>query len=185
MEGRLANLGLLNHMVIAFLVYVPATARVLTWDQHPALAWSDFQGRARRNTGEPSAVTDTGFRVQLECKEGALDIRVTAEFYPSSSWVMQGRKSPELLHHEQGHFDITELYARKMRKAIRDAKISCEDEQRAEGAGKRIFEELDRAWEKAEKGYDGETKDGTDVGKQKGAVERIATALAGLRDYRL
>src|SRR5580658_2278760 len=86
-----------------------STPRALTWAQHPALGWDDFKGRARRNTGEPSAVTDTGFRVQLECREGALDIRVEVEFYSNSSWVKAGRKSVELLRHEQGHFDITEL----------------------------------------------------------------------------
>jgi predicted secreted Zn-dependent protease len=88
-----------------------------------------------------------------------------------------------LLSHEQGHFDITELYARKMRRAIRDAKIGCEDDRRAEAAGKRIFAELDREWEKAEKQYDADTKDGTDGVREKEAVERIARELAELRGY--
>jgi hypothetical protein len=144
------------------------------------LGWSDFKGRARRTTGEPSAVTDTGFRAQFECREGRLDIRVEAEFYPNSSWVMAGRKSGELLKHEQGHFDLTEVYARKMKKAIRDANVGCEDERRAEAAGKRIFERLDQEWEKAEKRYDAETKDGTDLVKQRLASEGIARELAQL-----
>jgi hypothetical protein len=157
--------------------------RILRWKQHPALSWADFKGRPRRNAGEPSAVTDTGFRVQLECREGVLDIRVEAEFYPNSSWVKPLRKSPALLQHEQGHFDLTELYARKMRKAIRDANIGCEDDRQAEAAGKKIFEQLDREWEKAEKQYDAETRDGTDLVKQKEASERIAGELADLSHY--
>lgn len=158
--------------------YPQSAPRVLTWEKHPALSWNDFKGRARRTTGEPSAVTDTGFRVQLECREGLLAIRVEAEFYPSSSWVMAARKSVELLRHEQGHFDITELYARKMRRAIREAKIGCEDDRTAEAAGKKIFEGLDREWEKAEKKYDAETRDGVDLVRQKEASERIARELA-------
>jgi hypothetical protein len=188
MEGRLENLGLLNYILIALLTamaaYGQSTPRILRWEQHPALGWDDFKGRARRNTGEPSAVTDTGFRVQLECRGGALDIRVVTEFYVNSSWVKTGRKSAELLRHEQGHFDITELFARKMRKAIRDAKIGCEDDRRAEAAGKRIFDQLDQEWEKAEKQYDAETSDGTDLAKQKEASERIGRELAAISGYR-
>ncbi len=176
-----------NYIVIAVLTVMAAGGqsppRVLTWAQHQALSWDDFKGRARRTTGEPSAVTDTGFRVQLECREGALDIRVEVEFYSNSSWVKPARKSPELLRHEQGHFDITELYARRMRKAIRDANIGCENDRRAEAAGKRIFAQLDREWEEAEKQHDADTMDGTDLVRQKEAAERIARELAALGGY--
>jgi len=167
-----------------WLAFFAAAPNVLRWDQHPALSWDDFKGHARRNTGEPSAVTSTGFRVQLECREGALDIRVEAEFYPRSSWVKAGRKSVELLRHEQGHFDITELYARRMRKAIRDARIGCEDDRRAEAAGKRIFEGLDREWDREEKRYDVETRDGTDLERQREALDRVGRGLGELSGYR-
>ena len=180
---------MLNSIVIAFLTIAAAAGqsaqRALTWKQHPALSWTDFKGRARRNTGEPSAETDTGFRVQLECRAGVLDIRVEAEFYPTSSWVKPTRKSVELLRHEQGHFDITELYARKMRKAVREAKVGCEDDRQAEAAGKKIFEGLDREWEKEEKRYDAETRDGVDLVKEREALERIGRELEELSGFRL
>jgi hypothetical protein len=163
--------------------YAQSKPRAIRWERDPALSWSDFKGRAPRNTGEPSAETDTGFRVQLECFADALDIRVEAEFYPSTSWVKPGRKSAELLRHEQGHFDITELYARKMRKAIRDANIGCSNDPKAEAAGKRIFGQLDREWEKAEKQYDVNTGDGTDFVRQKEESERIASELGELSRY--
>jgi hypothetical protein len=164
---------------LAFLTAIAAHAQSIPWQQHQPLTWNDFKGRPRRNTGEPSAVTDTGFRAQLECRADALDIRVAAEFYPNSSWVKIPRKSIELLHHEQGHFDLTELYARKMRKAIRDSKLGCE----AEAAGKKILAQLDREWEKAEKQYDAATSDGTDPVQQKEASEKIAQELAELSRF--
>ncbi len=188
MEGELANLGLLNMFLIAIAAaqagYGQSHPPALKWGQHPALSWTDFKGRARRDTGEPSAVTDTGFRAQFECRNGALEIRVEAEFYPNSSWVIARRKSAELLRHEQGHFDLTEVYARKMKKAIGEAKIGCEDDRRAEAAGKRIFDRLDQEWEEAEKQYDGETRDGTDLVKQRLASERIAKELEDLKPGR-
>ena len=70
-----------------------------------------------------------------------------------------------------------------MKAAIREAKIGCEDERQAEAAGKRIFDRLDQEWEKAEKRYDVETRDGTDLVKQRLASERIAEELAELSTY--
>ncbi|HTB12745.1 MAG TPA: hypothetical protein VK752_14285 [Bryobacteraceae bacterium] len=178
---------MLKYIAIAFLIGTVCgqSPQGIPWDQHSPLSWDDFKGHARRHAGETSAETDTGFRVQLECREGHLDIRVAAEFYKTSSWVKAGRRSAELLRHEQGHFDITELYARKMRKAIREAKIGCADDRQAEAAGKKIFEEIDREWEGAEKRYDVETGDGTDWVKQKEALERIGREMGELSAYRL
>lgn len=150
----------------------------LSWGDHRALAWADFIGRPARLTGEPSAVTDTGFRTQLVCRDGVLDIESLAEFYPGSSWVMPNRKLERLLRHEQGHFDITETYSRRMKKAIREARLGCD-----EAAGKKILTRFDQQWEKAEKQYDVETKDGLDAVRQAAASQRIAAELAELKDY--
>ena len=117
------------------------------------------------------------------CRVGTLDIEIVAEFYPNSSWVKPNRKLASLLKHEQGHFDITELYVRKMRKAIRDAHVGCEDDVKAEVAGKEILRLLDREWEKAEKQYDAETKDGSDIVRQNAASEKIASELKALELY--
>jgi hypothetical protein len=67
-----------------------------------------------------------------------------------------------------------------MLKAIRDANITCESDRQAEAAGKKIFNQLDQQWEKAEKQYDAHTSDGTNLVKQREASERIAKALAEL-----
>jgi hypothetical protein len=156
----------------------------VSWERHPALSWDDFKGRANRFVREPSAMTDTGFRTQLVCRDGMLDMEGGAEFYPKTSWVKADRKLASLLKHEQGHFDITEVYARRMRKAVREARILCEDEARADAAGKKILAGLDLEWERAEMGYDLETKDGADVARQAAASQRIARELVELSGYR-
>lgn len=75
---------------------------------------------------------------------GLLDIDAAAFFSPSGSWARLDGKTPELLTHEQGHFDMAELYALRLRKAIQDAKIGCEDTAKANAAGERIVGEFQR-----------------------------------------
>jgi hypothetical protein len=167
-------------LVVAFVSIIANGQNAFSWEQHPKLSWSDFKGKRQRVVGHPEAVTDTGFRTQLMCRGGTLDIDILAEFYPNSSWVKPNRKLTSLLKHEQGHFDITELYVRKMRKAIRNAQFGCEDDAKADVAGKGILRPLDQEWEKAEKLYDAETKDGSDIVRQTAASKKIAADLKAL-----
>ena len=164
-------------LAIAFLTALLGAPLGIPWERHPSLTWDDFKGRPG-TAREPSAVTDTGFRTQLICRDGLLDLEGGAEFYPNTSWVKPDHKLDRLLTHEQGHFDITELFTRRMKKAIRDARIGCEDESKADAAGRRILSALDEEWVKTEKAYDHDTKDGTDAVSQNQASARIARDLA-------
>src|SRR5215471_8038298 len=99
--------------IIALLVLgcVPAHAQSpsgFTWLQHPRLTWDDFKGQPAKSVSYPSVVSDTGFKYQLGCRSGLLDIEAAAFFWPSGSWVRPDGKTPGLLRHEQGHFDIAE-----------------------------------------------------------------------------
>ena len=86
-------------------------------------------------------------------------------------------KTPELLRHEQGHFDMAELYALRLRKAVQDAKVGCADTAKANAAGEKIAGEFQRDWLNAEREYEEDTQYGTDLGKQDAASKRIAAGL--------
>jgi hypothetical protein len=175
--------GVMRTLIFVAFVTIANGQNAFSWEQHPKLSWSDFKAKPQRGLEHPEAVTDTGFRTQLMCRGGTLEIDILAEFYPNSSWVKPNRKLTSLLKHEQGHFDITELYVRKMRNAIRNAHVDCEDDAKAEIAGKGILRPLDQEWEKAEKHYDAETKDGSDIVRQTAASERIAAELKAFSRY--
>lgn len=156
----------------------------LNWTQHPRLAWDDFRGRPPQSGAYPSAESDTGFRYQLVCRSGLLDVDAAAFFSPSGSWVKPNEETPELLRHEQGHFDMAELYALKLRKAVRDSKTSCSDRAAANAAGQKMASEFQQDWEKAERDYESGTTEGSDVKRQDAASSRIAAGLAALSAYK-
>jgi hypothetical protein len=66
-------------VILALLVVncVPARAQGspgFAWPQHPRLRWDDFKGSPPKSASYPSAVSDTGFKYQLVCGNGLLDI---------------------------------------------------------------------------------------------------------------
>jgi len=175
--------------IVALLVLGSVAAHAqsppaFTWAQHPRLTWDDFKARPPKSASYPSAVSDTGFEYQLECRNGLLDIDAAAFFSPGGSWVKPGGRTPELLRHEQGHFDMAELYALRLRKAIQDAKIGCGDTAKANAAGEKMVGEFQRDWQDAERDYEGSTKFGTDLKEQDTASARIAARLAAMSAYR-
>ncbi len=154
-----------------------------SWENHPTLSWNDFRGTNVRFEPGFAAVTHSGFTAVSNCIDGTLDVRVTAEFYVLTSWVRPNRKTPLVLKHEQGHFDITELYARKVTKAIRNARISCENMAQA-AAVERIADQLKMDLRAAQKQYDTSTKGGPepDPIAQAAASNSIANELGACPD---
>ncbi|WP_144962975.1 DUF922 domain-containing protein [Gillisia sp. Hel_I_86] len=91
------------------------------WSEATLLSWEDFQGvplektlfHANTNTGLSYSWGLKGTVQRME-----LDYKVEAFFYPAQSWVQPASKNGYLLKHEQLHFDISELHARKLRKIL-------------------------------------------------------------------
>lgn len=116
-------------LLIFCLVYVQDNEPVLSWDASYKLSWSDFKDKPNRNS---SAVAITasgitfGFSIIQTDKNDVVSFtsEVHAHFYPEQSWYKIERADNHILGHEQLHFDITELYARKFRYRINQLKVS-------------------------------------------------------------
>jgi hypothetical protein len=105
-------------LVIALLI--PTLARsqdTVYWRPSRPLTWADFQAPPVGSSPFAS-ITTAGIGYNLSYTEKAFHVTVYCYFLKSRSWTKStNRKS--LLKHEQGHFDITELYARRLQKAFR------------------------------------------------------------------
>jgi hypothetical protein len=92
---------------------------LLEWNEFYKLSWEDFQGE--RTEG---SIGDAGTSVSIKAKPYMVNNKVMYDVYAyfnrNKSWASD--KSDKLLEHEQLHFDIAELYARKIRKRISELK---------------------------------------------------------------
>lgn len=131
----------------------------IEWSANRKLTWEDFKGKPDTESFPNAlAVTNSGIGYEPGSislfKDGKLFVRNV--FYNHGSWVLPKGKTDYVLRHEQIHFDITEIYTRKLRKALIDANITTNNSNRAQV----IFESIKKEWEQRQEDYDYSTQHG-------------------------
>ncbi len=102
-------------------------ALTIPWTEETKLSWENFTGK--HDPGSPfvaSTHSSIIFNYNVRSENGKLSLstETDAYFYPELSWFKKGEVNAHILKHEQGHFDITELHARKLRKAFSEYKVT-------------------------------------------------------------
>lgn len=131
----------------------------IEWTVDRKLIWDDFKGSPDKKAF-PNAVAVTNSAISFESgsfnpfKDGKLFVRNMFNTY--GSWVLPEGKTDYVLRHEQIHFDITEIYTRRLRKALIDANVTTKSSSRAYA----IFDSIKNEWEEKQKRYDYDTQNG-------------------------
>ena len=152
---------------------------VFAWSAQRALTWADF--KSQPTPADRLALTSTTIDVQVGCQDFVFSSKVKAVFVPTESWVREATKaSPNLLRHEQLHFDITEFHARRLRQKLSLLKLDCDHLQPTfQNLTKAVFTE----WQREESRYDQETNHGLNEVKQKYWEQQTQKRLALLNDF--
>lgn len=93
------------------------STELIKWSADKKLTWNDFQGKPTLKSKVSKAVTWTKLKGRPEVFDDRIEYDYSCYFNKERSWHI-GSPSSKLLNHEQGHFDIAEVYARKFRKAL-------------------------------------------------------------------
>jgi hypothetical protein len=149
------------------------------WSPDKVLSWRDFQGIPNYGCGY-SAITSSGIEYDCQAKGDCFTITVRSEFFKKESWVKAIAMDSGGLKHEQGHFDIAEVYARKFRKAISETSFSSLN---IKYKLKNLYTINTNAWGYEEELYDKETEHHKNRTKQYLWNERIASELKELKNY--
>ncbi len=148
------------------------------WNAVRKLKWEDFKGIPDKTTNL-LAMTQAGIGYEVGCNYGKLDYKIFCYFNVHKSWAKE-TDSDELLRHEQIHFDITELYTRKLRQRLNELDDPC---------GKDI-KQLNKIYElnfsecaKVQDNYDHQTNHSLNDEQQKLWEEKIAKELKELEKF--
>ena len=109
--------------ILVLCLSIPIKIRAqstIEWSRDYKLKWSDFKAEADTTI---LAFANTVYKIEILPTNVSVDsnnhiqnyeaLTAVAQFYTKLSWVYE--EDDNLLKHEQLHFDIAELYARKLR----------------------------------------------------------------------
>lgn len=161
-----------------------APEQAMPWAATRRLAWSDFQGTPPRG-GPEGARTAYGLYYAWSCRGEAFRFRVTAALHPHRSWVKpmvvgDAQESPRVLRHEQTHFDVTEVFARRMRQRFAALTGAC---AKPEGALQALAKQLVDEEREMQQRYDRETNHGLITARQTAWNTDVARMLTAVSRY--
>jgi hypothetical protein len=149
---------------------------IIFWDSQRPLKWEDFKGSVPVNTYF-TANSYLGIQIDYHFNRSFVKIRTNTYFDMSNSWVEQDH-SIVLLKHEQAHFDLYEVYRRKLMKIYKNE--SYLDKSKIDYFYNKVFFSLDSITNI----YDSETDYSIDTIEQKSWEFKIVGLLNELNEYK-
>ena len=141
-----------------------AAAGVFHWNDHNKLSWDDFRGPVHTSDQESAAATHCGIGFKVVNNAASEpSIVVFNTFYPGKSWVRDDARMPSILVHEQGHFDLCEVYTRKLRERMNGIDLHAAN---VRTVLMDIYAAVSREYEAAQQSYEQETIHGTNFAAQ-------------------
>lgn len=157
-------------------------SKYLFWKPDIKLRWSDFHGHVKSEDDASASASYIGFlHLIKKCAHPDSVILDTRAFFNKSrSWVKVPSVNPSLLSHEQLHFDLAELYARKFRKAIQGINMNAKTITRMVDSTFKYYASKDDSIHFL---YDVETNHGLDRTSQYRWDENVKNDLLLLGNY--
>lgn len=148
------NIKTYFRLILFFFIYffinaetVPPNADILFWLKNRPLMFSDFKGnpqedyinfgnRTSENIIHKLGTISKSIDLTYINSHGSTTFNIYAGMNTKDSWI-KNKNDTITLKHEQGHFDICEIYARILRRDIKKAKTIDE--------AKKIYENISEA----------------------------------------
>ena len=169
------------HSMLALLLPIllpPQHNTLIDWSAAYRLQWDDFKASPDKSSPN-AALTSTAIKFDFSYNGRALDYHISCQFDKTQSW---GRvKNDYILSHEQGHFDIAEIYARKLNKLLKEYTVT--NVNRLSKEVNKLYENTMRQLHDMQVKYDAETNFSINTEKQNEWLKKISLELKELETY--
>ena len=150
---------------------------ILTWSKDRKLTWSDYKASPNPKS-DAAATTSTSLSIDYHISDGSFRYTIKSWFSRTKSW---GRhKTDYILAHEQGHFDIAEVYARKLHQRMSAYQFNKRTYQKDLD---KIYKEVADEKAAVQQQYDRETRHSIDEVKQAEWLKKISRMLEELKEF--
>lgn len=158
-----------------------STDCIILWNDETKLSWNNFKGNPN-NYSEYSAITSYVILNDWSFGIDSFTINTSCFFKIKESWVIDSKKSSNLLLHEQIHFDLAELYSRLYRKELKNIKyIYYNDVIKLSNV---IYDRISKELKIEQDTYDKETCFSTNIKVQKEWIIKVKKRLSEFEDYK-
>lgn len=176
----------MNYLVYLLLLFplTPASLQaqnnaeeLLNWSASRKLTWGDYKADPNPNS-DAAASTTTYLGIDYNISRASFSYKIESRFSKTRSWGLH--KTDYILSHEQGHFDIAEVFARKLHKKMSEYKFNTKTYDKDL---RKIYDEVTKEKEKTQNEYDGETRHSINKQKQAEWLKKIEKMLQELEDW--
>lgn len=166
-------------MVFSFSI----SAQIIFWKEGEKLTWDDFKKEKSERNSMAVAYAFCGLTYEVTKSSNPKDpvrIEVKSVFNQEKSWKSKENATDYILKHEQNHFDIAEIFARKIRKMVQE-KIRTSGEY--DRYFKKYYSDLYKEYLAFQEKYDYETHHGINKDIQEKYNQLIENQLTELNHY--
>lgn len=150
---------------------------VLEWNASRRLSWADYKASPNPES-DAAASTTTYLGIDYDITSNSFRYKIYSRFSKTQSWGLH--KTAYILTHEQGHFDIAEIFARKLYKKMSDYTFN---KKTYEKDLKKIYEDVTKEKEEMQNKYDKETNHSINKEEQADWLKKIAAMLDEYADW--
>lgn len=168
----------LYYIISILLFSVPLLAKtqsasddLLAWHAEKRLTWADYKATPDEQS-DAAASTASVLTISYNISSEGFTYKIECKFSRTKSWVLH--RSDYILAHEQGHFDIAEIFARKLNKKMGEYKFHKKTWQKDLD---KIYQDIIMEKEKMQNDYDRETNHSINKEKQAEWLKRIRQLL--------
>lgn len=171
-----------NYLLLLLLVPVLSFSQdkdeeLIDWKTSRQLTWGDYKGKPDPNS-DAAASTTTYLGIEYKMDDKGFGWKIECKFSITRSW---GRtRTDHVLKHEQGHFDIAELFARKLNQKMKGYQFN---QTTYKDDLKTIYNGITAEKEAFQDLYDNETDHSRKKEQQSEWEKKIEKMLKDLKDY--
>lgn len=171
--------------VVCFLISNALFSQKIYWTEGTKLKWSNFKSKINNQRGENVvAYTNCGWiysYVRSSNPKSSIKIKIETVFNEDKSWKDVKRINNYVLLHEQKHFDVAEVFSRKLRKEVAEKIKTGNDFDKY---FQTIYNRILKEYQDFQKAYDGDTQNGIVEEKQSEYNRIIAEELENYKSYK-
>lgn len=173
---------LLNISVFSQKTSIIEDENIIIWTETRLLTWKDFKKiKNQKSADDKKAISSIGLSfIPIYNQNKTCSFEVVPYFDKKKSRTT-AKRSESLLKHEQYHFNIAELLARK----FREHQDTLDKENLGKNEYDLIINWYKRVYQSYQDNYDSATKHGAIIRNQKKWEKKIDIELQGLGKYKL